>query len=350
MSTPRDLGFRMPAEWTPHRRCWMIWPGADSVYHADPGRARLAFADVAHSIARFEPVSMWTNATDIAGARELLGEGVTIVEGVSTDCWMRDTGPTFLVDGEGALGAVDWTFNGYGGKYGRWEVDDGIAAAVAGSSGAEGRKGSGGAQIFRSRLVNEGGAIHVDGEGTVLITEDVLLNLNRNPGYSKASVERLLRDHLGVETVIWLPHGLVQDTDTDGHVDTVAIFARPGVVVAQVSGDRSDPNHDRLRLNLERLRAARDARGRAFEIVEVVEPKAMVVDGERLSLSYVNLYLANGGLVAPVFDVPEDEAALAVLGDAFPDRALVTVPSVHIFRGGGGIHCISQQEPLAPAR
>lgn len=339
MTTPRALGYRMPAEWHPHRRCWMIWPGADCVYHRDLAPARAAFAAVARAIARFEPVSMWTNPADGAAARAALPQEVTVVEGASNDCWMRDTGPTFLLGPGGALGAVDWRFNAYGGKYAPHDLDQGIAAGVAREAGA---------RTFASPLVNEGGAIHVDGEGTALVTEDVLLNPNRNPSLTRDAVERELREALGVEVVIWLPHGLVQDSDTDGHIDTVAIFARPGAVVAQVSDDRSDPNHDRLRLNLDRLRASRDAAGRAFEIAEVVEPRAMTVGGERLSLSYVNLYLANGGLVAPVFDVPEDAPALAVLGDAFPGRALVEVSSVEVFRGGGGVHCITQQEPATP--
>ena len=336
--TPASLGYRMPAEWQPHRRCWMIWPGAESVSHADLAPARAAYAAVAAAIARFEPVAMLTNPADADTARAALGAGITVVEGASNDCWMRDTGPSFLLGPGGALAGTDWRFNAYGGNYAPFDLDQGIAGRVMAESGA---------RSFSCPLVCEGGAVHVDGEGTVLTTEDVLLNPNRNPGLTRDEAGRLLCAYLGAETVIWLEHGLVQDTDTDGHIDTVSCFTGPGRVLAQVSADRSDPNHGRLAGNLARLKSARDAQGRRLEVAEVVEPRAMVVGGARLSLSYVNFYPANGAVIVPVFDVPEDAPALAVIADCFPGREVVPVPAVEVFRGGGGVHCITQQEPRA---
>lgn len=341
---PRAAGFRMPAEWTAHRRCWIAWPGERSIF-ARRGRlaeARRAFAETARAIARFEPVALWTNPADRAGAEALRAADagrIEVVEGASEDCWMRDSGPTFLAGPDGATGAVAWRFNGYGGKYPGWERDAEIAAGVARRAGA---------RLFRSRLACEGGAVHADGEGTVLTTASVLLNPNRNPGWTRAGIEAELACALGARRTVWLAGGLVQDEDTDGHVDTVACFLAPGRVLAQVAGDRADPNRDGLARNLEILRAARDAAGRPFEIVEIVQPRRAVVDGAWLPLSYVNFALAGArGAVVPVFDAPEDEAALAVLADAMPEREIVPLPAIEIFRGGGGPHCITQREPAA---
>ena len=330
---------RMPAEWEPHERCWMIWPGQSSIFEAN-GRlapARRAFAEVADAIARFEPVSMWTNEEDVPEAGELVGADVDVVPGLSEDCWARDTGPTFVQRG-GTLSSISWTFNGYGVKYDP-SVDAGLASRIAYHVGTG---------VEETALVNEGGAIHADGQGTLLTTEDVLLNPNRNPEWTVAGIEAVFADMLGVRKTVWLPHGLIQDTDTDGHVDTVATFVAPGKVVAQVCADKSDLNRDRLQANIDRLKTARDANGRAFEVIEIVGPPTEPIDGTILSLSYINYYLANGGVVVPVFDLPTDAPALAIIRDVFPDREIVAVPALEVFRGGGGIHCITQQQPAKP--
>ncbi len=330
------MTVRMPAEWERHERCWMIWPGTSSIFASNGtlAPARRAYAAVAAAISRFEPVAMWTNDTDCPEALDLLDGRVEVVAGISEDCWVRDTGPSF-VKRDGALSAVAWAFNGYGSKYDP-EVDRRLAADIALYAGAP---------AVTTDLVNEGGAIHVDGQGTLLTTEDVLLNPNRNPGASKEDVASVFKSALGAERTIWLPHGLVQDTDTDGHVDTVAAFTAPGQIVVQVCADRSDPNHDRLQRNLDRLRGETDASGRALEIIEIVGPPTQPIDGDVLSLSYINYYLANGGVVVPVFDLPSDVAALQTLKDVFPDREILPVPALDVFRGGGGIHCITQQQP-----
>lgn len=339
--TPAADGFRMPGEWHPHRRCWIGWPTRASCWRRHRAAACDAVARVARAIAAFEPVALVCRPEDAATAARLTDGAVELVTAPIDDSWLRDTGPSFLVDGRGGLAATDWLFNAWGRKVEPYDEDAAFAAWLAARVGA---------RRYAAPIVNEGGAIHVDGEGTVLTTEDVLLNPNRagpdGRTPERGAVERALCDYLGAERVVWLKHGLVSDTDTDGHVDTVAAFVRPGIVLAQASREPADPNHDRLADNLARLRAARDARGRALQIIEIVEPAAQEEDGQRLSLSYVNFYLANGGLVAPTFGVPEDEAALATLVRAFPDRRVVGVPARAIFVGGGGIHCITQQEPL----
>jgi agmatine deiminase len=195
-------------------------------------------------------------------------------------------------------------------------------------------------------LILEGGAIHVDGEGTLLTTEDCLLNSNRNPHLTRPEFEMLLHDYLGVKQVIWLGQGL-QDDETSGHIDNLACFVRPGVVVALSSHDPQDGNYLALQDNLQRLRSATDAQGRRLEIIEIEQPaRREDAQGLRLALSYINFYLANGGVIMPVFDDPADSAAILTLTRLFPNRRVVTVPALDLVHGGGGIHCITQQQPL----
>lgn len=242
------------------------------------------------------------------------------------------------MDREPAAGWRPWTggCNGWGGRYPDFEDDQEVAALVASRAGAH---------WFEAPLVLEGGAIHTDGEGTLLTTEQCLLNPNRNPDMDRSQVETHLRDYLGVSTIIWLPRGL-EDDETDGHIDEIACFARPGLVLAVSTDDRGDGNYDILQDNLERLRGATDAAGRPLEVVTLPQPpRRDYEDGTRIALSYVNLYLANGAVIAPAFEVAEDERAHRILREAFPDRKVIPVPAGDIAIGGGGIHCITQQQP-----
>lgn len=337
MTVPASLGYVMPAEWEPHSRCWMAWPCRDEVWGEHMDAARTAYADVARAIADFEPVTLVCNPADVAEASLTLGNGtaIDVVSMEIDDSWLRDSGPTFLLDRNGHLAGAHWRFNAWGQKYQPYSRDAVVAKQILKHVGAK---------RFRAPFVLEGGAVHVDGEGTVLTTEQCLLNPNRNPDLTKAQVEQNLRDWLGVSTVIWLPEG-IEDDETDGHVDEIACFVRPGVVLALSTDDKSDGNFDVLQTNLDILRSAKDAKGRPLQVIEVPQPARQEHNGKRLSLSYVNFYIANGGIVMPAFDVAEDERAFRIIRDAFPNRRVVQVHARDIFLGGGGIHCITQQQP-----
>lgn len=337
MTTPAADGFRMPAEWAPHARCWMAWPcRADTWIDGRIGPARAAYAAVARAIARFEPVTMVCNPADAAAAAEACGPGVAVLPLPLSDSWMRDIGPSFVADGDGRVAGVDWGFNAWGGNYADCAADADIARRILDHLGL---------RRYAAPLVLEGGSIHVDGAGTVLTTEECLLNPNRNPALGRDEIERLVHAHLGTSRMIWLGRGYEQD-ETDGHIDEIACFARPGLVLMTMTDDPADANHPVFRDNLDRLRAARDARGQALEVVALPQPARRDEGGGRLTLSYTNFYVANGGIVMPAFDDPADGPAREILARAFPDRTVVQVPALDIVRGGGGIHCITQQQPL----
>ncbi|MFF9104878.1 agmatine/peptidylarginine deiminase [Streptomyces rubrogriseus] len=337
------MTFRMPPEWAPHERTWMAWPGPNATFtdHEELAGARAAWASVARAVRRFEPVTMVHGPGQAATARELLGPDVDLVERELDDAWMRDIGPTFVTDGQGGLAAVDWVFNGWGAQdWARWEHDAEIARHVADLAAAP---------VLSSPLVNEGGAIHVDGEGTVLLTDTVQLGSGRNPGWSREEVEAEIHAKLGTTTAIWLPHGLAGDYGrygTQGHVDIVAAFARPGTVVVHSQRDPRHPDHERSRLYLEILRGRTDARGRRLEVVEVPAPTVLKdEEGEWVDYSYINHYVCNGGVVLCAFGDPNDELAAGIFRRLFPERTVTLVDARTIFAGGGGIHCITQQQP-----
>lgn len=350
--TPREEGYRMPAEWEAHDACWMFWPCGPGVFN--PGldgkdglaAAREAYAEVARAIARFEPVKMVATERDAAGAMEAVaGADVEVLEFPIDDSWARDTGPTFVLSPGGGLAGVHWRFNNYGNE------PHGEKPAKPESAYANDREIGGrildhlGLRRFEAPLVMEGGAFHVDGQGTVLVTEQCLLNPNRNPDLSREEIERYLLDYLGASKVVWLGRGL-EDDETDGHVDELACFASPGVVLAHAQDDESDPDHAVSRDLLTRLDAATDAEGRDFQVLALPAGPVMRHRGVRLSLSYVNFYIANGGIVMPAFgDEARDARAAEVMAEAFPGREIVQVPALDIFVGGGGIHCITQQQP-----
>lgn len=326
----------MPAEWAPHSRCWMAWPCREALWDDGLEAARDAYAEVAKAIAEFEPVTMIANPEHLAEASLRFASGVSCLPMALDDSWMRDIGPSFLTDGKGGLAGVDWRFNAWGEKYEVYDQDAAVAANVLEHLKVEG---------FAAPIVLEGGAIHVDGEGTLLATEQCLLNPNRNPNLWREETERILGQHLGVKTVIWLGEGLVDD-ETDGHVDNLACFVRPGVVLALSTSDTEDANHKALADNIERLRAATDAKGRKLEVIEVEQPRARTDrGGRRLALSYINFYIANGGILMPSFEDTADQKAYETLVRCFPDREVVQLPALDIVAGGGGMHCITQQQP-----
>ncbi|SLN43766.1 agmatine deiminase [Oceanibacterium hippocampi] len=335
--TPANLGFRMPAEWAPHARCWMAWPCRAELWGEEIREARLAFAEVASEIAAFEPVTMVARPEDVPEASMRCGAGVDVLPRSLDDSWMRDIGPTFLLDGAGQLAGVDWQFNAWGGKYPPFDQDARIAAEILEHLDV---------RSFQAPLILEGGSIHVDGEGTCLVTEQCLLNPNRNPSLDRAAIERHLKDYLGVRTIIWLGQGLEND-ETDGHIDNLACFARPGLVLLHDCTDSDDANYRVSQEARERLAQARDAAGNPIEVVGLPQPKAQFHNGERMPLSYVNFYLANGAVIMPAFDDSADKKAAAILAEVFPDRVVVPVSGTVIATGGGNIHCITQQQPAA---
>lgn len=337
--TPADLAYRMPAEWAPHRRCWMIWPCREETFGSPHGltAARRAMVAVVEAIARFEPVVVVARPAEAAQARGMLGDAAQVVEEDLSDSWARDVGPTFLVGPEGALAGVDWGFNAWGMTYTDFAPDAALARRILDRAGA---------RRFVAPLIFEGGSISVDGEGTVLVTEQCLLNGNRNPHLTRQDIEQILRAYLGLEAVIWLKDGLEND-ETDGHVDEIACFAAPGVVLLAGCDDPADPNHAILAENRAVLEAARDAKGRPLQVITLPQPVNRH-QGHlgRLTCSYANFYIANGGIVCPAYDDQMDGQAKAVLEQAFAGREVVMVPCLDILEGGGNFHCITQQEPM----
>jgi agmatine deiminase len=360
-STPAADGYRMPGEFEPHAGCWMAWPERPDNWRLNAKPAQEAFAAVAEAVAACEPVTMAVSDAQFEHCRSLLSPAIRVVEVSSDDAWMRDVGPTFVLDRAGARRGVDWRFNAWGGLRGGlyfpWDRDERVARKVLEVEAAD---------RYPAPIVLEGGSIHVDGEGTVMTTEECLLNRNRNPGLTRGQIEQALLDYLGAERVLWLGRGVPND-ETDGHVDNLACFARPGVVLLTWSDDESDPQHAISRDALARLESATDARGRALEVVRVPSPGPLALTareadgvqvvagtlprraGDRLAASYVNFYIGTRRIIFPLLDVRFDEQAAEALRSCFPDRHLVGVPAREILLGGGNIHCITQQVPALAA-
>jgi agmatine deiminase len=344
MTTPSLSGFSMPPEWARHERTWMEFPPANETFGDDPygelGRYRQAWTAVTKAIARFEPVSLVCNVGDGEAARALADPSVVIYETPIDDSWVRDSGPTFLTHPDGRLGATHWQFNAWGDAgYSRFDDEQHVGAFIARLSGAE---------LFFSSLVNEGGGIHVDGEGTVMITSTVQLDPGRNPGWGAEQVETEMKAYLGVDRVIWLPRGLTKDYGrygTRGHIDICAAFVRPGVVVAHSQPDPAHPDHEVCKQNLAILRASTDAGGRRLEVIEIQAPTVTHIDGEIVDWSYINYYVCNGAVIVGAFDDPRDADAADALAHIYPGREIVLVDARDIFECGGGIHCITQQQP-----
>ncbi len=330
--------FRMPAEWSQHDGCLMAWPTREELWGSVLTDVKEEYANVARAIAAFEPVTMVAPPGFGEDARTLCGDGVTVIELPLDDSWFRDSAPLFVLDGDGNRAGVDFRFNAWGRKHHPFDADDRISGLLLDHLGVD---------RIPSGMILEGGAITVDGEGTLITTEQCLLHPNRNPGMTRDQIESELKSRLGVTKVIWLPYGGLLDTETDGHVDGVCAFAAPGTVVISLPSDPDHPDHARMRANRAVLEATTDARGRRLEIVEVPQTAfADLADGE-IEVSYLNYYVANGGVVVPVAGVPQDEEALAVIATAYPGRKVVGVRALAIAFGGGGVHCITQQIPAA---
>lgn len=351
-------GFRMPAEWTEHEATWLAWPHDPRTWVAGVEKAEDAYVDMVEALAPGERVELLVPDGPTAAEvdRRLAEEGLEVLRwdpdrgsvpasGIVrlhaapyADSWVRDTGPTVLVNDAGARCAVDWTFDAWGGKYEELERDDALARLIADRAGLP---------RVRVDTVLEGGAIEVDGDGTALTTEACLLNPNRGPDRTRDRMEALLEGTLGVETVLWLGDGLTGD-DTDGHVDTIARFTAPGAVVLATAPGPEHPDHRALEANRERLEAARDAQGRGLDLHELPMPEPVSWEGSPLPASYANFYVGNGAVLAPAFGVPQDDPAHAHLAERFPDREVVPIDSRPLVVGFGSCHCLTQQVPAAP--
>jgi agmatine deiminase len=331
-----DAGWFMPAEWWPHARCWMAWPTREELWDDLLEPAKREVAAVARAIAKFEPVCMIASPASADEAAQACGSKIEVVALPINDCWARDTGPTFLVNSDGGCVGTTWGFNGWGEKYRPYTEDSLLARRLL----AELKQ-----LAFAGPLVIEGGNLCADGEGTLLTCETAILNPNRNPGLQRDEAERRLRAYLGIEKVIWLP-GNPADTVTDGHVDGIACFCRPGAAIAEMIEDRSSPEYEALTECRERLCHETDARGRRIEVLTLTRPRRVPSRSKEFCSSYVNFYIANGAIIMPKFgDNRADEAAGQLIAEAFPGRQVVQLRIDAIAEGGGGIHCITQQEP-----
>ncbi len=331
-ATPLAAGYAMPGEYDVHSGCLMAWPTRSELWGDRLDDARRDYAAVANAIADFEPLFMVCSPGHASQVRQLCGNAVTTIEIPINDSWIRDSGPAFVRNASGSIAAVGFGFNAWGNRWHPHDDDARLAQRLARHFDMA---------FFEAPFVLEGGSFFVDGEGTVVTTEQCLLDPNRNPVMSREQIEQGLREYLGATTVIWLPFGHSLDTGptgTDGHVDGVLQYIAPGRVMLEAVADTSSPEHERGVANLAALRAATDAAGRPFGVT-VLDP------GPEAVVSYSNHYLANGAVIVPVGDEAADERALAMLRELHPDRSVIGVPGETIAFGGGGPHCITQQIP-----
>ena len=343
MSTEKQIHqWRMPAEWGPHRRCWMAWPCNEALWPDGLEEPRRAYALVARIIASLEEVAMLARPEDVDHASELCGkDNIRFLPCPLDDSWLRDSGPTFVFNAQGRPAGVNWIFNGWGEKHPHSQ-DARLAASILSYEGVE---------ILPSSLIMEGGALHVDGGGTLMITEESMRHRYRDQEFDRGFIEGELKHLLGIDKILWLPWGLADD-DTAGHVDNVACFTAPGKVLALTAIDREDPDHERLQANLDYLRSESDASGQPLQIETISQPRPRKhPHGHRLSQSYINFYLPNDGVVLPLFnDEEKDWEAQRILRRHFPQRQLITIPGTAIAAGGGNVHCITQQQPDPASR
>jgi agmatine deiminase len=335
----------MPSETAPQDRVWMAFPTGGYTLgdtEEEAHAARSTWAAVANAVLEFEPVTMVVAPDDVETAARYLDPRVEVLTAELNDAWMRDIGPSFVLDANKQLGAVDWIFNGWGAQdWAAWDKDSQIAANITGRANAT---------HLPSGIVNEGGGIQVDGEGTVLVTETVQLDEGRNPGLTKSDIEEELARTIGATHVVWLPRGLTRDSEkfgTRGHVDIVAAIPSPGTLLVHSQQNPEHPDHAVSREIIEFLRTTHDAAGRDWNIIEVPAPETLTDDEGYVDYSYINHLVVNGGVIACSFNDPMDEKALRILADAYPGRRVVSVDARELFARGGGIHCITQQQPSA---
>lgn len=356
-TTPQADHFKMPGEHEPHEAIWLAWPERSDTWHLQARPAQQSFTEVATAISEVTPVYVAVSKRQMTNAKQMLPSNINIVEMETNDAWMRDIGPSYVVDGKGNRRAVDWEFNAWGGEldglYSPWDDDDKVARNVANFYGDD---------YYRAPFILEGGSIHVDGEGTAYTTEECLLHPSRNPNLLKQDIEAHLKTFLNVEKVIWLPFGLYNDKDTNGHVDNLIHVPRPGEVILSWTEDTSDPQYHICLKALEVLKSEKDARGRTLTVHKLPLPSPLYIteeeamnfeqsdgmdrsSGERLAGSYANFLITNNRIVFPLLDETTDKQAEQALQKIFPGYELVGIQARNILLGGGNIHCITQQIP-----
>jgi agmatine deiminase len=333
--TARSAGFHMPAEWEPHDRCWMAWPCRIDFWGDNLRATQHSFAEVANAISEFEPVTMLCPPRDVHATRKLCGDKVEVLPLELDDSWTRDMGPNFVVDGNGNLAASLFHFNAWGKKHIPWGKDAAVGHRIAEYLRIP---------TFSSTIYMEGGGINVDGEGTVLATLQNVLHENRNPGLEQAEAEEILCDALGAEKVLWLP-GDPQDTETDGHIDGIACFLEPGKVLVEICPAVGTERYDNTQENLAAVTGKSDAAGRQLEVVVIEEAHEADRRNDIFANSYINFYIANGAIIMPGFGIDRDADARAQISGLFPNHEIVQINIADIAVGGGGIHCITQQQP-----
>ena len=355
-STPKKDSYRMPGEFEFHKQAWMIWPERPDVWRDGAKPAQKSYANVAKAIIQFEPVTMCVSKEQYANCRNALPPEIRVVEIASNDSWIRDCGPTFLVDDNGGVRAVDWDFNAWGGLvdglYFPWDMDDAVPQKVCEIENIDTYPTPG--------FVLEGGSIHVDGEGTLITTEMCLLSEGRNPHMSKDEIENKLKEFLNLEKIIWIKDGIDPD-ETNGHVDDVACFVRPGEVACIWTEDKENTFYKECQAAHKTLSEAIDAKGRLLKVhklcmpeknvtikanfaIDVIEGTVPREDGEICIASYMNFLIVNGGVIVPQYGDVNDKLALEQIQAMFPERKVVGVETWEIVYGGGNIHCITQQQ------
>ncbi len=355
---PKQDGFRMPGEFEKHAGTYIIWPERPDNWRLGGKPAQEVFVKVAETIGKYEPVTMCVSKEQYSNARGMLPDYVRVVEMSNNDSWIRDCGATFVVNDKGDVRGVDWTFNAWGGLvdglYFPWDQDDKIAMKMCELE-----------RVDRYRLddfILEGGSIHVDGEGTVMVTEECLLSAGRNSNMSREEIEKVLCNYLNCEKVLWIPNGIYND-ETNGHVDNMCNFVKPGEVVLAWTEDENDPQYQRSMEAYNYLSSVTDAKGRKLVIHKLLTPTPILItkeeslgvdavdgtlpreEGDRMAASYVNYYVGNGFVALPVFNDPHDKLAIEKLQELYPDRVIEPIYAREILLGGGNIHCITQQLP-----
>jgi agmatine deiminase len=332
-----ESSFRKPAEFEKHQRTWMTWPHREDLYEARLAPMQREYLEIVAAISQFEPVTVVAHPDHAETARARLGNLADVVVMPVDDFWTRDSGPSFVVGQHGELAGVSWHFNAWGGKHAPWDEDNKLAGRILQRENAT---------IRNSWLTCEGGSFALDGEGTLIITETSILNPNRNPGVNKSLAESELKAMLGVEKVVWLP-GDPMDKETDGHIDGMCAFVKPGVVLFESNPNPSEPHTRILKENLACLQSQTDAKGRSFKVLPLEEAVDATVTSDIFCRSYINFYIANGGVVVPGYGIASDAKALAAIEAAYPDRKVVMVQVNAIAAGGGAIHCITQEQPVS---
>ncbi len=333
MKDPRDLGLFMPGEWEKHTCCWMAWPARVDLW-PNIEATKKAYADVANTIAEFEPVNLLVLPSMLDDARAYLSKNVEIIEMSIDDSWTRDSGPNFLINDSGLLAGSTWEFNAWGDKFRPYDQDALMGSRILDWVSVD---------EYISTMIAEGGGITVDGEGTVITTESCFPNKNRNPHLTKKEIESELCRTLGASKVIWIP-GDPNETGTDGHIDGIAAFIEPGRILVEISPDSSDPHYPVGQNNVKALKNIKDAKGRTLEIDFIYEGDYSVLEFDECR-SYINSYLANGAVIVPGYNHERDHLAVETYQKIYPDREVVQIQISDIAIGGGGIHCITQQQP-----